>query len=209
MLRQQAEAKTQQFKAPAVSLATAQQLDARLRELYEFLSEMVRHFNQATPAFARKLSLIYESELPELSLSEGFVDYRTKKISDKDVLDYITFTYRMSADRQIKVDLVRDEVARMQAELERLGAKHEISLFKDDFGHVRRATFLIPCQFPCNAILRADYQNMRLQVQSRNVGLLGPAKYTIAAADLSDELMDELGKLILGVPGRFDSEFRA
>ncbi|MBI2509519.1 MAG: serine/threonine protein kinase, partial [Betaproteobacteria bacterium] len=124
LLQEQAKAKARQHPARP-SLETVLALSAKLRQAFDYLAEFVREFNAATPAFAGKLTLPYAGDLPEATLGGGFVDYRTTGILDKEVIDYIALTYRMSSEERARVTLNKDEARLLKTQLERAEIKFE------------------------------------------------------------------------------------
>jgi hypothetical protein len=97
---------------------------------------------------------------------------------------------------------VRDEIALMKRELERVQFKYECVETKNDFGVVMRGRFTIAPGLPVNAELRADYAAGIVHVDLRNVGVWGSAKLQLPVAELDDDWLEEFSKLLLGMESR-------
>jgi serine/threonine protein kinase len=202
MLREQAEAK-ERSTAARPSLEAMVDLSRRIRQAALYLTEFVAEFNRATPAFSGALRLLYVRELPPLALGGGFVDYRTRKAVDKELMDYIRLTYRMMADTPVNVQLNRDDARLLKAHLQRASLPYEEQDTKNATGRVPHVALTIPCDISSMATMRPNYDTLAVLIECRNVGLLGPARYRIESADFDEATMEEFGKLLLGLPNDF------
>jgi serine/threonine-protein kinase len=185
------------------TLETVLALDAKLRQAFDILSEFVSEFNDAGPAFAGKLKLPYAGELPELTMGDGFVDFRTVKFMDKPVIDHIALTYRMSSDEKLRVTLNKDEARMLKLQLERTEMKFEEQDVVHFLHRVPRTALSIECTVIARARLRADYDGQAVEFLCQNIGAIGAARYRVAAARVDEDAIEEFGKRLLGLPNRF------
>jgi hypothetical protein len=199
MLRQKAEAEAAARSSPAVS---AEMIDARMRAAFRYLNELGTQLKAARPACHRRFELIFLGALPEFLYTAPFVDYRTRPGSEAALCERIIFTARLDAPEPVRIDLVRDEVPLMRAELDRVQFKYECAETKNDFGVVMRGRFTIAPGLPVNADLRADYASGIVHVDLRNVGVWGSAKLQLPVAELDDDWLEEFSKLLLGMESR-------
>ena len=202
LLQEQAKAKARQHPTKP-SLESVLALSAKLRQASDYLVEFVREFNAAAPAFAGKLNLPYVGNLPEVTLGGGFVDYRTTRIEDKEVIDYIALTYRMSSEDKASITLNKDEARMLKLQLERAEIKFEEREVGHAFQKVPRVALSIECGMIARARLHADYNALAVEVLCQNVGAIGAVKYRIGAAQFSNDAIEEFGKRLLGLPNRF------
>jgi len=202
MLHQQAQAKVLQ-RPGQPSPESVRTLNSKLRKAFNYLVEFVRLLNEASPAFNGKLKLIFAGELPAGTLGNGLVNYRTKKVEDSEVIDYITLNYRMNSPQKASITLNMGEARALKALLERSRIKYDEREEKSSSGKVPRVAMTIECNIPASAILRADYGALAVQFECFNVGQIGLANYRIGADELDDEIIEEFGKFMLGIPGRF------
>ena len=201
LLQDQAKAKTQQPAGPPMESVLA--LSAKLRQALSYLTEFVREFNAATPAFAGKLSLPYLGNLPAMSLGGGVVDYRTVKMNDKEVIDHVSLTYRMSSDEKARVTLNREEARVLKAQLERNEIKFEEKEVSQLFQKVPRVALSVECKIVARVRIRADYNAQVVELLCQNAASIGAAKYRIAASRFDDDAIEEFGKLLIGLPNKF------
>ena len=124
-----------------------------------------------------------------------------KKLGGDEVVEAVTLAYRMTASSKARIALNPDEAAVLKAQLERAGLKFDSRELTDAAGSVREA-LLIEVDISARATLSADYRRQTVEIACENVGVLGPANYSIAAAEF-DEAVWEFGQLLFGLPSRF------
>lgn len=182
--------------------SAANELNFQLRKAFHYLQELVRQVIRADPAFAVKLDLIYLGALPAARLGEGRVDLKTRKIGDAEVVDCLTFSYRMSAPRKARIALRPEEARLLKRELERAGLRYDSREVGGNGGKPRFEAFLIETDIAARATLRGDFESNAVEIACQNVGVLGPAKYRLSSAEF-DTAIWEFGQLLLGRPSRF------
>jgi len=205
LLQEQAKAKAQQ-QPSGPSMDSTLALSAKLRQAYSYLTEFVREFNAATPAFAGKLSLPYLASLPAMTLGSGSVDYRTAKINDREVIDHLSLSYRMSSDEKVRVTLNKEEAGILKLQLERNEIKFEEKELGGLFQKVARVALAVDCKMAARVRIRADYNAQAVEFLCQNFGSIGAAKYRIEASKFDENTIEEFGKRLIGMPNRF-SEF--
>ena len=201
LLQEQARAKAQQRPARP-SIESVMALNAKMKQAFAYLVEFVSEFNAATPAFAGKLTLLYVGNLPEPTLSRGFVDYRSTKVEDRQVIDYISLTYRMGTDDKKRVTLNKEEARMLAQQLERAEIKFEQRDVEHAFHKVPRVALSVDCSMVARARLTADYNSLAVDILCQNVGGVGATKFRIAADRFGEDALEELGKRILGLPDK-------
>jgi serine/threonine protein kinase len=189
------------FSRQAVS-TEAGELSMQLRKAFHYLEELVRQVIHASAPFPVRLDLIYLGALPAANLSNGRVECATKKLGDAEVVDSVTLTYRMKSDRKARVALNREEARVLRRHLEGAKLKFDSREVADDAGTVHFEAFLIEVDLSASATLRGDYERQIVEIACENVGVLGPARYRLAAEEF-DEAIWEFGQLLFGLPSRF------
>ena len=201
LLQEQAKAKSQQ-KPARPSLESIMALNAKMKQAFAYLVEFVSEFNAATPAYAGKLTLLYAGNLPDPTLNRGFVDYRSTKIDDRQVIEYIALTYRMGSDDKMRVTLNKEEARLLATQLERAEIKFEQREVEHAAHKVPRVAFTIDCSMVARARLAPDYNALAVDLLCQNVGGVGATRFRIAADRFGEEALEEFGKRILGLPNK-------
>ena len=203
LLQEQAKAKTQR-QTSGPSIESVLELSSKLRQAHSYLTEFVREFNAATPAFVGKISLPYLGNLPQMTLGGGTVDYRTAKIKDKEVIDHLTLSYRMSSEEKARVTVNKEEGRALAAQLQRAEIKFEEKETGGMFQKVPRVAVAVECKIAARVRIRADYDAQAVEFLCQNVGMIGAAKYRVAAARFDESAVEEFGKRLIGLPNQFD-----
>jgi hypothetical protein len=179
-------------------------IDERLRTAFHYLSEFTTVLNEAHPVSEGKQGVMYFGDRAGMILGEGFTDMRTRDVHGKSCVDYVTFKYRVHFPRAERLEIAGKEAQRVQERLKALGVKYEITGRKDALGEYTQATFLLTGPFPCQVVIRADYDEPGFMFELLNVRHNGPAKLRLEPEELNDDVLDEFGTWILGADESFE-----
>ena len=188
--------------AVRVSSESAQALNEKLRQGFNYLRELLSQINQAAPAFNVELDLIYVGRLPQLALSDGAIDCHTKRIEENEVVDSLTLAYRMSSQQKARVVLKGTEARALKDKLGQAQIKFDYRQVEGEPGAAQFEVFVIESDIVANATLRGDYAAHAVEFICQNVGVLGVAKYRLGIAEI-DGAISEFGRLLLGLPSQF------
>jgi hypothetical protein len=189
------------FSRTAPADEAADELSMRLRKAFHYLEELVRRVIHASPPFAVRLDMIYLGALPAAELSNGRVECATRKLGDAEVVDRVELTYRMRSSRKARIALNHGKAGVLRRHLGQAGLRFDSREVTQDTGGPVEA-FLIDVDFAASATLRVDYERQVVDIACHNVGVLGPAKYRIPAAEFEAAIW-EFGQLLFGQPSRF------
>jgi hypothetical protein len=181
----------------AAAAGAADELSLRLRKAFHYLEELVRRVIHASPPYALKLDIIYLGSLPAATLSNGTVHCAMKMIGDAEVVDRVTLTYRMSTPTRGRIALKGGEAGVLKRHLDATGLKFEARELTGRF-----EALVIDVDIAASAVLQADYERQSVEIVCHNIGTLGPARYSLPAAEFEDAFW-EFGQLLLGMPSRF------
>jgi len=179
-------------------------IDERLRAAFHYLSEFTTVLNEATPVSDGKQGVMFFGERSGMILGDGFTDMRTRDLNGKSCADFVTFKYRVRFPKPEKLEVTGQEAQRVQERLKALGVKHEIAGRKNDMGQLTHATFTMAGPFPCQALLRADYDEPGFTLDLVNIRHHGQSKLRLEAEELNDEVLDEFGTWVLGADEAFE-----
>ncbi len=179
-------------------------IDERLRAAFRYLSEFTTVLNEANPVSDGKQGVMFFGDRAGMILGEGFTDMRTRDLHGKSCADYLTFKYRVRFPKPEKLEVAGQEAQKVQERLKAMGVKHEFSGRKNDLGQLTHATFVLAGPFPCQAVLRADYDEPGFMLELVNVRHHGPAKLRLGPEELNDDVLDEFGTWVLGADDAFE-----
>jgi len=179
-------------------------IDCSLRAAYQYFAEFAAELNRVTPTSGRPLEMIYLRQSPSTTLSEAFADYRTRKIIDTHICDYVVLRFKARYSPAATFDLVGQDIQRCKDYLGGHGVPFELrETKKNDFGQVTHATITLGGLIPCEVTLRADFDAMHIAIDLLNIAKIGRARCTLVPEALTDEVVDQLGTYALGL----DTEF--
>jgi serine/threonine protein kinase len=182
----------------------ATRLDERLRAAFRYLSEFATMLNDAGPVSEGKQGVMFFGDRAGMILGEGFTDMRTRDLDGKSCADYVTFKYRVRFPGPQTLDVTGQEAQRVQERLKAMGVKYEMSGRKNDLGQLTHASFALSGPFPCQALLRADYDDPGFTLDLVNVRHHGQTKLRFGPEELDDDVLDEFGTWVLGADDAFE-----
>ncbi len=185
-----------------------ERIDERLRAAFRYLAEFTNMLNEAHPVSDAKQGVMFFGDRPGMILCEGFTDMRTREIAGKSRADYVTFKYRVRFATPEKLSATGPEIERIQERLKALGIRYELSVPKSALGLAQSATFELTGPFPCQAVIRADYDEPGFNIELVNVRKHGPAKLRLGAEELNDDVLDEFGTWVLGADDSFERHLK-
>lgn len=205
MLRQKAASRVVAVSAEQLKKAEDnRRVDERLRAAFRYLSEFATVLNQANPASEGCQGVMFFGDRDDTILGECFTDMRTRDVHGKSCADFVTLKYRVRFPKAEKLEVNVREAQRIRERLVALGVKHDYAERKNAAGQDTHAIFTTSGPFPCQAVLRADYDEPGFNVELMNVRHHGPAKLRLSADELNDDVLDEFGTWVLGADDSFE-----
>ena len=207
MLRQKAAAMPPKVDKAKLKAEQDAALDLSLRAAFQYLAEFVKEVNEVEPVAGKPYEFIYLGKLPEVTVSNGFVDIRLRKIEGKDFCDHLIIRFRVTPKSPVKATLIGPDIARLEQYLKALRVPFEFKPeAKNDFGQVTRASFKVEGSLPCEAIIRGDYDTGNVIVELTNVRRAGRLPCRMDPKTL-DESVDDFARYVLGADDDFAKLF--
>ena len=201
-LKKQAEIKkTQQISQQSMLQESIKLVEAKMRQTFLYLNELLKQLAVLKPTNPTAYSIPGIGDFQNLEFAESFIDYRKKKIFDKDYYDYITFFIKWATPADISFE--RDMPATMQKVRDVLwsfGLKFTEEEIKKPGGAFQKMKFTVPSAITCDIIIAADHDNGRLVVKGKHFLRLGADELRIPAGDVDEALLEEFAKMLIGQP---------
>ena len=178
-------------------------IDERLRAAFRYLGQFGGMLREAHPVSKRRFGMIYFGEAAGLALVEGTADYRFRRVENEERFDYVVFKFGVAFARPERFEVSGEQLANMRPRLDKMGVRYEALEKKNDFGIVVHAKLMVTGPFPCEIVLRGDYDQPGFVGEMLNVGRFGASRFRIGADELTDEVLDELGTWLLGADDAF------
>lgn len=204
MLRQQGAGRPMAEDAAARRTEARRLIDRGLRAALGYLAEFAVEVNRIRPTLERPYELVFLPRAPAMSLSDAFADLRTAKVDGATLCDHVFLKYRARYAQPATADLSGTDIEHCRRFLDQSRISFQLQVArKNDFGQPVRATFVLSEPIPCELFLRADYESLAISIEMVNVGRLGPGRCRLAPEQLTDSLVDDLGRYMLGTKSEF------
>ena len=203
LLKQKAAARPAVVDEAARRAESHKQIDERLRAALRYLAQFGAMLRDAHPVSERRFGLIYFGETSGLSLREGLADYRYRRLDGAERFDHVTFRLKVAFVRPERLEVSGEQLPRIRQRLDKLEVRYEALEKKNDFGMVVHAKLMVTGPFPCDIVLRGDYDQPGFVIEMENVGRSGASRFRLGANELTDEVLDELGTWLLGADDAF------
>jgi hypothetical protein len=205
-LRQQAGALQNQQHVDVAELDRRMRIvEAASKGAYAYLMEVAKHLNVLTPRLRERVLLGPKATIDGFTLSNFRFDARRKNLRDHEVFDHIVMQWDAKSGQafQWRFDFI-GEMQRLEEKLRAGGIEYERreTRAQDD-------NRLLEVNFQCVADLRAfvviepKHDEGRIDFELRNLEPFEHKTLSVAAHELTQALLDELAKRIVGEPNRF------
>lgn len=190
-LRHRAELRQRELHTEmAVRSASNDALEHALKTLFFFLHDVVQQLNIVKPAVQREYVAAGDVMFSGLVWQEGFADYRTQSQSRGAMVELVTLAYQLVSPVRFSIRRDGPGVERLRTVLFDYGLQFTCKEFKNERSYVERAEFEIGSQVSVSARWKADFPNVVLILESRNLERLGSVVYTLKPGAIDQELLD-------------------
>ena len=190
-------------EALAERTTVSEAIDQTLKYVFFYLHDFVQQVNIVKPSVPRRYAVADDVVFDDLVWQEGFADYRTQAQSAGAMVELVTLSYQLASPKDFVVERDALRVDRLRNTLFDFGLQFSCKEFRNDRSFVERAEFAIRGHVRVSVRWRADFANGLIQVESRNLERPGTVTYTLDPAAVDQALLDEFGKLALGLPNVF------
>jgi len=201
-LKKQADmVKSQHLSQQSMLQESIKLVEARMHQAFLYLNDLLKQLAVLRPTNPLVYSIPGVGDLQNLAFAESFINYRKKKIGDKDYYDIITLFIRWDSPTSLTVE--RDMPATIQKVSDALwgfGIKFTEEKIKNPGGGFQKMKFTVPSTVTCDITITADYENCRLAVKGKHFFRLGADELRIPAGDIDEALLEEFAKMLIGQP---------
>jgi hypothetical protein len=191
--------KTQQVSRQTMLQEGIKLVEAKMHQTFLYLNDLFKQLAVLKPTNPTTYSIPGIGEMRNLEFAQSFIDYRKKKIDDKDYYDYITLFIKWSSPSNLIIE--RDMPATIQKVRDVLwhfGLKFTEDEIKNRGGAFQKMIFTVPGAVTCDMTISADHENGRLVVKGKHFLRLGADELRIPAVEFNEALLEEFAKMLLG-----------
>jgi len=202
--RQAEEIKQDGLTRVDTALENTQQVDQKLRMAFKYLNDLGSQLSVVKPTTPRTFDLSTFGRFEGLRLCDFFVDYRTKRLFDKEMFDTIDMTFKQTSDQALTIKReLEPNVNKLQDYLTSSNLRFEIQKFTNERKILTHAIFKIPSEVRSEIKISGDHDKANITFAVRNVEFFGTYSVVFAAADINEHLLEEFAKMLLGQPNTF------
>jgi hypothetical protein len=205
-LKKQAETlKDEQKRSTGESLVLNTKLtEAKMQQTFQFLSELTKQLNVLRPESPRGFDVETAGRFENLVLDDFFLDYRKKKIGDKDYYDHIILRFKHGSDQVMEVKRDSQQlIDRLRDFLLSANIKFEMSEKKNDRGYVLFAMFKIPYVVRSEVMIHARNDIAQLTFKIKNVERINSFELQFPAGEVNESMLDEFARYLVGKTNKF------
>jgi hypothetical protein len=203
-LKKQADmVKSQQLSEKAILEESIKLVEAKMHQTFLYVDDLLKQLAVLKPINPTVYSIHGVGDFQNLGFAESFINYRKKKIGDKEYYDYITMFIKWSSPENLIVE--RDMPAAIQKvtdALWRFSLKFTEEKIKKPGGGFEKMKFIVPNNVTCDITIKADHENARLVVKGKHFFRLGADELHIPAADIDEALLEEFARMLIGQANR-------
>jgi hypothetical protein len=204
-LKKQAEMlKSQQNVQQNLQADKIKLVEEKMKQTFQYVNELLKQLAVLKPASPLVFTVPGVGELKGLSFVDSFIDYRRKRIDDKEYFDTINFYMKWDSGNTLVIE--HDMPAATQRVRESLWAsklKFTEEEKKNAKGFAVGARFTVPVAMVTDVIIKADHDQGRLLMQARNLLGVGIDSFVMPAPEVSDAALEELARTLIGQASNF------
>lgn len=179
-------------------------VDQAMHRLFHYVLDLFKQLDVVKPVNPHVYAIPGLGELKDLHYLESFVNSRKTKHDEHDVYENVDFFIKWGSDASLVVE--RDMPAAIEKVRDLLWSfnlkflDHET---RNEQGSLVRATFTIASALTVHFSVHADHDERRLLFHGKNSLRLGPDDFAVPADELSEAVLEELARMLLGRPSEF------
>jgi hypothetical protein len=205
-LKKQAETlKGENQRSSAESLVLNTKLtEAKMQQTFQFLSELISQLNVLRPESPRGFDIETAGRFENLVLDDFFLDYRKRKIGDKEYFDYIVLRFKHASDQVLEVKRDSQQlIDRLRDFLMVANIKFEMQETKNERAYVLHAMFKIPYVVRSEVMIQARGDVGQLTFKVKNIERISSFELQFPASEISESMLDEFARYIVGKTNKF------
>jgi len=204
-LKKQAEmVKTQQNFQQTLRAEALKLVEEKMQLTFRYLNELLKQLAVLKPVNTLVYSVPGVGDMKNLGFVESFIDYRRRRIEERDYMESIAFYIRWASPEKVVVE--RDMPAAAQKVRDALFSyrlKFQDEEVKNQRGVAAIWRFTVDSGIVTDVSIRADYEQARLLVTGKNLERLGQDDFAVPATEVNEALLEQFAKILLGNPGGF------
>ncbi|HYT16302.1 MAG TPA: hypothetical protein VEL80_07975 [Burkholderiales bacterium] len=196
--------KTQQIHQKDVQSDKLRLVEAKMKQAFLYVNELLKQLTVLKPKSPLMFSIPYVVNLQGLALADSFIDYRRKRINDKEYFDTVNFYVKWTSPNTVVID--SDNPAAIQRARESLWAskmRFTEEERKNSRGILIGCKFTVPATVITDITIKADHDRGNLLVQAKNLFGIGVDQLVVPAPEVSEDMLEDFAKALIGQQSSF------
>ena len=199
-LKKQADlVKTQQILQQNLQGDKLKLVEDKMKQTFQYVHELLKQLAVVKPASPLVYSIPGVADFRNLVFTESFIDYRKKRINDKEYFDTTHFFVKWAGPDTVVIE--KDMPQAMQRIRESLWVskvKFVEEEKKNAKGFVVGAKFTVPAAVLTDIVIKADHEQGKLHFQATHLFGLGVEYLSIPAQEVGDDMLEDFAKALIG-----------
>ncbi|MGH8675483.1 MAG: PilZ domain-containing protein [Burkholderiales bacterium] len=198
-LRQLADAKRAEAKAPDPRDEIDASISEALRVAHRYLKDLAEQLNVIHPVYQKGYAIPGVPEFKRLTWEEGKADFRMREITP--ILkhyDRVSFRFRLSGKKEIKITREYPANEKLKQFLDECRIPFTAHEIYNARGAIQGSKFIFPCEVKASVLLYSELDIGKLLLRASNVSGFGALNQILSPDAINEESLDELTGFILG-----------
>jgi hypothetical protein len=204
-LKKQAElVKSQQIQEQYLQADKLKLVEEKMKQTFQYVNELLKQLEVLKPTSPLMFSIPGVANFVGLAVADSFIDYRRKRIGDKEYFETIHFFIKWASGNTVVID--RDDATAAQRARESLWiskVKFAEEEKKSSKGFLIGAKFTIPVAVVTDITVRADHDKGQLLFDAKNLFGLGTEQLVVPAPVVDNDMLEDLARTLIGQPNNF------
>ncbi len=204
-LKKQADqVKTQQLSQTAMKEESVQLVEDKMKQTFQYLNELLKQLAVLKPTNPIVFTVPGVGDLKDMAFKESFIDYRKKKVNDRELYDTVNFFIKWAAGTNLVVERDMPPAAvKVREALFAYRLKFTEDETKNQRGTVANTRFTVESTSITDIVVKADHDQARLLVTGKNLMRLGTDDFVVPAPEINEAFLEDFAKTLLGHPSNF------
>lgn len=179
-------------------------VQSKLRATLHYLQELVKHVNTISACVNRSYYIDGFGTIDDFRPVRFVVNTERFSIDEKEFIKVILLRFSCKTDQKIVIEKNSSSMIEMERQyLWQANLKFQCTEFKNEKGHVDRATFDVVNEIPVHIKFSADFEKAKIYLSMKNFNGLTANEYTFDADEVDEHLLNEFAKYLVGKPSNF------